>query len=234
MAPSIRLNDMSTAAESLAKAQEKRAIALALIAGYLDAFGYLTLGTYVSFMSGNTTQAGCKLAGKNFGETIFLLLAVISFVMGVFAGTVLSHSRAFQSKRLRVGLISGSLILIMVCAVSGFLNRWFGVVMLSAALGIMNTLLSQVDGEPVNITFITGTLTKVGRHLAMAARNVPLADARDSWDTHLRRALILSSTWCGFFFGALLAAGATARFGNWALLPPALALWGANALSVSA
>jgi uncharacterized membrane protein YoaK (UPF0700 family) len=192
-APSVLANLDSATAESLAKAREKRAIALALIAGYLDAFGYLTLGTYVSFMSGNTTQAGCKLAGENFGESVFLLLAVISFVTGVFAGTLLSHCRAFQYRRLRVGLISGSLILIMAFAVSGFLNRGFGVVTLSMALEIMNTLLSQLDGEPVNITFITGTLTKVGRHLAMAVRKLPLSDARGSWDTHLHRALILGS-----------------------------------------
>jgi uncharacterized membrane protein YoaK (UPF0700 family) len=34
------------------------AVFLALVAGYLDGYGLLVLGTYVSFMSGNTTLAG--------------------------------------------------------------------------------------------------------------------------------------------------------------------------------
>ena len=32
------------------------AVFLALVAGYLDGYGLLVLGTYVSFMSGNTTS----------------------------------------------------------------------------------------------------------------------------------------------------------------------------------
>ncbi|MGE0368464.1 MAG: DUF1275 family protein, partial [Candidatus Dadabacteria bacterium] len=34
------------------------AAGLALIAGYVDAYGFITFGTFVSFMSGNTTHAG--------------------------------------------------------------------------------------------------------------------------------------------------------------------------------
>jgi uncharacterized membrane protein YoaK (UPF0700 family) len=36
------------------------AVLLALIAGYLDGYGLLSLKTYVSFMSGNTTFTGLK------------------------------------------------------------------------------------------------------------------------------------------------------------------------------
>ncbi|HEY0551302.1 MAG TPA: DUF1275 family protein, partial [Verrucomicrobiae bacterium] len=41
-----------------ARAERRLAIQLALIAGYVDAYGFLAYGTYVSFMSGNTTQTG--------------------------------------------------------------------------------------------------------------------------------------------------------------------------------
>jgi uncharacterized membrane protein YoaK (UPF0700 family) len=44
------------------------AVFLALVAGYLDGYGLLVLGTYVSFMSGNTTFAGLKS-----GRAIFKL-----------------------------------------------------------------------------------------------------------------------------------------------------------------
>jgi hypothetical protein len=42
------------------------AIFLALIAGYLDGYGLLVLGTSVSFMSGNTTTTGLKIWTREF------------------------------------------------------------------------------------------------------------------------------------------------------------------------
>jgi len=42
------------------RVQWASAVLLALLAGYLDGYGLLVLGTYVSFMSGNTTFAGLK------------------------------------------------------------------------------------------------------------------------------------------------------------------------------
>jgi len=42
--------------------QEKLAILLTFIAGYIDAVGLIKWKTYVSFMSGNTTQLGTAIA----------------------------------------------------------------------------------------------------------------------------------------------------------------------------
>src|ERR1039458_2618832 len=47
-------------------AYDSLAVFLALVAGYLDGYGLLVLGTYVSFMSGNTTFAGLKSGQGNF------------------------------------------------------------------------------------------------------------------------------------------------------------------------
>jgi len=41
--------------------QEWAGIGLAMIAAYVDGFGLLTFRTYLSFMSGNTTQTGCGI-----------------------------------------------------------------------------------------------------------------------------------------------------------------------------
>ena len=48
---------------SQTRVQLALAILLALIAGYLDGYGLLVLGTYVSFMSGNTTITGLTARG---------------------------------------------------------------------------------------------------------------------------------------------------------------------------
>jgi uncharacterized membrane protein YoaK (UPF0700 family) len=105
-----------------------------------------------------------------------------------------------------------------------FLSVGFGIAIVSAAMGILNSAFSRVGAQSVSLTFVTGTLSRVGSHLALAARRSPLADAQGPWDTHLRRALLLARIWVGFLAGALLSGAATPRFGAWVLAAPALIL----------
>jgi uncharacterized membrane protein YoaK (UPF0700 family) len=84
----------------------------------------------------------------------------------------------------------------------------------------MNATLSNVGAQPVNLTFVTGTLNKLGSHLALAVKRAPLPDAQGPWDTHGRRALQLASVWIGFLCVAVAAAAGTVRFGVWVLLVP--------------
>ena len=70
-----------------ARNAELLAAALALIAGFIDAYGMITYGVYVSFMSGNTTQTGYQTAEGAFGPASLSALAILFFVVGSFAGT---------------------------------------------------------------------------------------------------------------------------------------------------
>ena len=90
----------------------------------------------------------------------------------------------------------------------------------------MNNLLSRVGGQSVSVGFVTGSLSRLGSHLAQAVRRAPLSDALGPWDTHSRRALTLARVWAGFLAGALLSGAATPRFGAWVLVAPALVLAG--------
>jgi uncharacterized membrane protein YoaK (UPF0700 family) len=64
------------------------AICLSLIAGYLDGYGLLVLGTYVSFMSGNTTFTGLKIGQGHFHAALPSAIAIASFVSGSFLGAL--------------------------------------------------------------------------------------------------------------------------------------------------
>jgi uncharacterized membrane protein YoaK (UPF0700 family) len=99
-----------------------------------------------------------------------------------------------------------------------------GMATLSVAMGLMNTALSRVGAQPVSVSFVTGTLSRIGTHLALALTRAPLPDAQGSWDTHRRRAFLLLGVWAGFLTGALVAGAATSRFGVWVLLLPLLIL----------
>ena len=49
------------------------------------------------------------------------------------------------------------------------------IAVLGIATGLLNPALSRVGSESISITFVTGTLSRLGRHLALAAKGAPLA-----------------------------------------------------------
>ena len=203
---------------------ELLAAALAMIAGFIDAYGFITYGVYASFMSGNTTQAG-YLAGQGaFAAAAVPALAILFFVGGSFAGTLLAQYAERDARRVLFGAVAVSLAAVVVFWRFGFVSAGAHIPTISFARGVMNSALSRVGAQSVSVTFITGTLSRVGANLALALRRAPLTDAEGPWDTHLRRALLLARVWLGFLVGALLSGAATPRYGAPVLLAPALIL----------
>jgi uncharacterized membrane protein YoaK (UPF0700 family) len=198
------------------------AICLALIAGYVDACGLRIFGTYVSFMSGNTTQTGMMTGEGNFAAALPGALAIAFFVTGSSAGTWLTHSRLRQSRQIWFGVVGALLAAATSVMQPGSYDPKIGIMTLSLAMGMMNNTLSRVGSEGVSITFVTGDLNRLGNHLALAVRRTPLQGAQGPWDTHLHRARLLGSVWAGFLSGAVLSGAAKPYFGVWVLLPPIL------------
>jgi uncharacterized membrane protein YoaK (UPF0700 family) len=122
------------------------------------------------------------------------------------------------------GAVAVSLAAVVVFWRFGFVSAGAHIPTISFAMGVMNSALSRVGAQSVSVTFITGTLSRVGANLALALRRAPLTDAEGPWDTHLRRALLLARVWLGFLVGALLSGAATPRYGAPVLLAPALIL----------
>lgn len=205
---------------SVVRGQEWRACALALIAGYADAYGFIHYQAYVSFMSGNTTQSGLSLGRAAWTLAVPTMVAIASFVAGVFAGTLLANTRSGPSPRSRFCLVAAILGGIIVATVSASLPIDLGILLLSFAMGVMNTTLSQVGGEAVALGYVSGTLNAMARHLALACRRVPLPGEQGPWDTHGRRALLLTGVWLAFLTGAALSTAASVPFGVWVLALP--------------
>ena len=206
------------------------AVAIAMIASFLDAYGIITYHTYVSFMSGNTTRTGWEIGQGNFGPATRSAVAIASFAGGSFAGALLAHSSVGRIRRLVLGVTAASLALIIALTQLGFLSEWASIAIISFAMGAMNTALSgvgvrsRVGAESVSLTFVTGTLSRIGTQLALAVKRAPLSDSQGPRDSHTRRALQLAVVWLGFLSGGVLSGAATLRFGVWALLFPMLAL----------
>src|ERR1700679_2842799 len=91
---------------------QRLVVGLAMIAGFVDAYGIITYNTYLSFMSGNNTQAGYELGQHNFRAAAYVALAIVSFVSGTCAGALLAESWVHRKRRLVFGVIAASLALI--------------------------------------------------------------------------------------------------------------------------
>jgi uncharacterized membrane protein YoaK (UPF0700 family) len=217
-----RSNKVHTPGEEVAELQGWLVVGLAMIAGFVDAYGIITYDTYLSFMSGNTTHTGYKTGQGDSWAAVPSALAIVFFVGGSFAGALLAHSAVRRVRRLVFGVVAVLLGLIVGFAQLGFSSGWVTISVLSFAMGAMNTVLPRVAAQ--NVMFVTGTLHRIGVQLALAVRRAPLPDSRGSWDTHLYRTRMMASIWAGFLTGALLSGMVTTRFGVWVLLFPMLML----------
>jgi uncharacterized membrane protein YoaK (UPF0700 family) len=199
-------------------------ILLAVIAGYLDGYGLLFLGTYVSMMSGNTTKGGLRIGQGDFHAAFPFAVAIVFFVTGSFLGNLLSQSRLRHSHRIMSGLIASEIATVAVLQWSGLPSLYFEIALLALAMGMTNPALSKIGPESVSLTFVTGALSRVGGHLASAAGRKPLKEQQGSGDSYLTRALIEASVWCGFMAGAVLSGIAGSNSRTWALLPPCVVM----------
>jgi uncharacterized membrane protein YoaK (UPF0700 family) len=176
-----RSNKVHTPGEEVAEVQGWLAVGLAMIAGFVDAYGIITYDTYLSFMSGNTTHTGYKTGQGDCWAAVPSALAIVFFVGGSFAGALLAHSGVHRIRRLVFGVVAILLALIVGFAQLGFSSGGVPISVLSFAMGAMNAALPRVAAQNVSLIFVTGTLSRIGVQLALAVRRAPLPDSRGSW-----------------------------------------------------
>lgn|SRR5690606_18232432 len=172
--------------------------ALAFVAGFVDAIGFIeTGGLFVSFMSGNSTQASVETLQGNFHIALLSAYLLICFVAGVtIAGTV--AARAADHRPYVVGGAGVALAGVAITSLLGAGSPWtYGLV--AAAMGSLNTLYLADGRARIAITYATGTLVSLGLSLAALVTG----KSRTAW----RRPLLL---WGSLAVGAV--AGATSHF----------------------
>lgn len=106
------------------------AFRLAVVGGYVDAVGFLTLaGLFVAHMSGNTVRLGIFVGDGDRSLAAQRLVPIIVFTIGVAAGIALVEALRRRSAPA------------------------------PAAMGWQNAALRRVAGVPVHTTFVSGILT---------------------------------------------------------------------------
>jgi uncharacterized membrane protein YoaK (UPF0700 family) len=146
------------------------AASLAALAGYVDAVGFIgSGGFFMSFMSGNSTRFGVGLIEWE-KAALYAAGLMAAFVAGV-AGAALLKRPPFGRPAPRLMLLVAVLLAlgaILVGAGAGPL----AFLPVAAAMGAENTLFEENGDVPFGLTYMTGTLVKLGLALANAARGV--------------------------------------------------------------
>lgn len=202
------------------KMQERLAIFLALIAGYIDATGLIQWKTYVSFMSGNTTSLGVAISTGKSGIIITSVTVISCFLLGIYAGTCLSLWKRIKNQILTFYIVSGILIFYSIIAYFYDINNLLSIAIVGFSMGMMNTIVTSVGNQKVNTDFVTGTLNSLARNTAMLTMTKDIAEKKE----YQSNAVHLLLLWIGFLSGASIAPLLLDYFGKWTFTFPALLL----------
>jgi uncharacterized membrane protein YoaK (UPF0700 family) len=202
------------------------AIALAFLAGYVDALGFLSGDRYfVSFMSGNTTRLAVDLIAEPHRAVLPALL-LASFVAGVAGGSVAAGRSGRWRKPVVIGLVAALLLASATLHANGYVGAGLGTMVL--AMGAVNNAIQRRGEVAVGVTYMTGALVKLGQGLGAAISG----ETRSGWAPHLL-------LWSGLFAGGITGAVLFTQFGGTAswlagLGAAALALWACRIVTSAA
>ena len=181
------------------------AIALAGLAGYIDAAGFLSADRYfVSFMSGNTTRLGVDLI--QFPALAWIpALLIVGFLAGVIGGAVLAAAAGERRKPVVLGTVA--LLLAGAAAVQAGGQTAAMLGLLVVAMGALNNTFQRDGAVSVGLTYMTGALVRMGQGLAARV----MGKGGEGWSGW-------GLLWLGLALGAVLGAV------GW-IHAPALVLW---------
>lgn len=151
------------------RGEQLLAVALTVLAGFVDSVGFLYLGgVFLSFMSGNTTRFATAAVE---GDGNLAVLA--GSCLGLFLGGVVLGALVHRLARIRWDLTRGrEAVMATVTALFGLSAllvaldaEQAAILVLSVGIGALNSVFER-DGEvAVPLTYMTGTLVKMGQRL---------------------------------------------------------------------
>jgi len=177
-------------------------------------------------MSGNTTMAGLK-TGQGDLLAAYPFVAIVCFLTGSLLGNLVTHSKLQQAPRLLFSLIAALFLFVLLFVLhfghAGML-RIPSIAALALGMGMTIPPLDRIGGEAVSVTFVTGTLSRLGGHLALALKGAPVPGSEGAWDTQYHRARITAGLWASFIIGAALSGVVMSFTETFALAPAIVAM----------
>ena len=142
---------------------------LALVAGFVNSAGFVLVGTFTSHVTGNVGRFADDLALGG-DAAVFAALMVVAYFAGAFWASVAIESDVVRHRPWTYGglLIVEAALLVVFIALSGaFASPTARVhdieaMLLCAAMGMQNSLVTRLSGAVVRTTHLTGVVTDLG------------------------------------------------------------------------
>jgi uncharacterized membrane protein YoaK (UPF0700 family) len=225
-------------------------LGLAVVAGFVDAIGFLGLfHLYAAHMSGNTASAGADLGRLDWGSAVHSTFPILIFLLGVCAGALMKQAgvrRGIRSWFALACIVEAALLAALMVfggtpASSGDLVEnspaYFVLIVLPClAMGIQSATFQRVGTIGVRTTFVTGILTGLGEELVAAVyglRDRPTTTdhgeavaASSALEGTLERAALFAGIWLAYLVGGVLAGVGQQLWALGALVLPVLGLLG--------
>lgn len=197
------------------------AMCLSALAGYVDAVGFLHLsGYFISFMSGNSTRLAVSLIKGDMASIALLLGILIAFVGGTMLGIFVRH---FSKPSMAIINVLGFVATLLLGAACSYELGWnfLAIALMILAMGAENAILQRNGEVIIGLTYMTGTLVRVGQQLAGSM----LGGAKFAWVPYLL-------LWLGLIVGGMTGAALFYALGSHSLW--IAAVWAAGLTMIAA
>lgn len=170
---------------------------LALNAGMINVLGLVTvLHQSVSHMTGNVSMLAMAILEWQPEQAIYLLLIVISYVIGSFySGLILGNSHFSLGRRYGLPLSLVAFFIVLCWVLVPYFPR-YALLWACVAMGVQNAMVSHYKGTIIRTTHLSGVLTDLGLALGYIARGLKVSN---------RRILLHTLILLGFFLGGIIA-----------------------------
>nr|WP_231895811.1 DUF1275 family protein [Gordonia sp. LAM0048] len=140
------------------------AAALLFVAGLIDAIAFFVLkGSFVAFMSGNSTIMGASAAAGRWSTIALVAGLVVAFFSGAAGGAAISRWGGKHAPVWILGAVTGALLAGTVVALAA--SPTAGMIVVAVATGAINSALSHTSTVQGGLTYVTGTLVKSAHEL---------------------------------------------------------------------
>lgn len=189
-------------------------MALATVAGYVNAVALGFFHVPVSHMTGAVSRLGSDLAGTDHTDLKVTVGIVAGFLVGaIVSGTIIGETMLRPGRRYGIVLIIES-VLLATATIMLINGIQLGIPIAAMACGLQNAMASSYYGLVIRTTHVTGIVTDIGVMIGHWLRYRRLA----AWKLALLSSILLS-----FLFGAIVGSTVTSLLGMRALFPAALA-----------
>ncbi|WP_394280806.1 YoaK family protein [Corynebacterium sp.] len=141
----------------------------AFIAGFVDALAFMFLGgVFLSFMSGNVTRIAASSATGDWATVQLAATCVVLFLIGVMEGALV---RRLAARRIPIAFVKNVVVVNMallftiacVFLIAGMPH--IAVAFVSLGIGSMNSIFERKGEVSLALTYMTGTMVKMGQRL---------------------------------------------------------------------